>query len=94
MSYDRFRTTKDAAYKYRRCRIPQYYILTNDSPDLAFIVCPTCKRTIANNPAECKSYQGNRAIYYPKCKKSIVQHYTCAWESLFIKLFKVADYLY
>ena len=93
MSYDTFKSTADAAEKYRRCRLPQYYILDDDCKELGEIVYPTCKRSIADNPEACKSYQGNRAIYYPLCKKSIVQHYTCSWESLFQELFKLADYL-
>ena len=93
MSYDTFRTTKAAAKKYRRCRIPQYYILVDNCRQLDKIICPTCKRSIADDPAKCKSYRGNRAIYYPARKKSIVQHYTCAWSSLFQDLFELANYM-
>lgn len=80
--YDRFHTLQDAATKYRRCRVTQHFILSDDSPDLA-LTCGACGdplNVFADDVSD--GYRGNRVHYYPRDKRFVLQHYTCAWGTL------------
>lgn len=83
---DHFPTLADAAHRYRRCRKPQHFILDDDSPDLA-LPCGSCGRPLNTwapdvDEKSARGYHGNRALFKPRAKRFVLQHYTCAWGSL------------
>lgn len=74
-------TLADAAEAYKRCRKTQYFVLTDESPDLA-LPCSCCGKPVNDYGDAPQGYRGNKCHYYPSTKRFRIMHYMCAWGSL------------
>jgi hypothetical protein len=92
--YDVFNSIADAKAKYKRCRTVKHFILSDAaiaSRAVASKPCAHCGKPIGEFPDdEPEGYRGNRCEYFPRAKKVVLLHYTCAWESLFNRIYDVA----
>lgn len=81
-AYDHADTITEAAEAYKRCRKPQAFILTDDSPDLHRFACNVCGKQMDDFGDTPENYRGNRVDYYPRTRTFRIKHYTCAWGNL------------
>jgi hypothetical protein len=85
--YDHADSIADAVEAYKRCRTAKYFILTDDSPDLATLRC-TCGALLSDPDADGKLDGGNRCQYVKRLGTPWVigQHYACSWGTLFVAI--------
>lgn len=91
--YGRFETVVEAEHAYRRCRKPQWFILSD-----AGATAHQCARCGVNLAPEAQrasgqhaGYDGNRCVYSPRHRRTVTLCYVCSWETLFADLFRLAD---
>ena len=89
-TYDQFDSAKEAATHYRRRRTEQYYIMSDNGLQRKKYICPCCGKQVfkRGENGHSEGFDGNRCIYHPRLKKSVVMHYTCAWGTLLTEVFK------
>jgi hypothetical protein len=79
---DYFGSLAEAADAYARCRNTQYFRLTDDAPERAVLHCGTCGKLLDDERGTPPGYRGTSCKYVPRTGRFVVQHYTCAWDSL------------
>lgn len=89
-AYDGFDSVAEAKQHYKRARTTKYFILSDKGVTLDNPICVRCHKRIADDDAV-PNYRGNRCEYLAQFKKVICYHYTCAWESIFNKVFELSD---
>jgi hypothetical protein len=78
-AYDGFDSFQEVREHYHRCRKSKDFILSQKGVDTEKPNCAYCGKPITSD---------NRSIFFPKKNKIFVQHYVCAWQSLFNVIFK------
>jgi hypothetical protein len=81
--YDHADTIAAVVAAYKRTRTTQYFILTDDSPDLANLRC-TCGALLSEPAPDGKPEPGNRCQFVKRNGRAFVlgQHYICSWGTL------------
>ncbi|MBT7913647.1 hypothetical protein HN588_07060 [Candidatus Bathyarchaeota archaeon] len=79
-AYDRFDSFAEVLAYYKRCRKRKAFILSEAGVELEQeAVCKGCGKHLSVVVSETPGYHGNRCDFYPRSKKIVVKHYTCAW---------------
>lgn len=81
--YDHADSIAAAVAAYKRTRTTKYFILTDDSPDLAKVRC-TCGALLSEPDPDGKVAGGNRCQYTKRDGVAFIlgQHYVCSWGTL------------
>ena len=75
MSYPKINSVKELIEFCKRKRKSYTVILTKKFVNENKIVCVKCKKKITD--------ENNRTFVYPKQKRIVPLHYSCAWDFLF-----------
>lgn len=91
VGYLKFDSIAEAEKHFRRCRKIQHFILTPQGVIKDDPTCAHCKVKLTADPPKHQDmtpgYRGNRAMYHPGKRKTVVLHYVCSWESLLDRVF-------
>jgi len=85
-AYDYLSSLEELKKYYKRCKKAQFFIASDSFLEETKPICPTCGLPVTPDKDKLNG-KGNRCIYYPKTQFLVVQHYACAWKSLFNVVF-------